>query len=209
MTHTHTTAGSRSLGANGATVRARRAGDRVHARRRGAGAVRRGLRVPRRRCRRGDRHLLRQVHGPARRGRAEHRQRAVHHRPPSRIRGASGRLGVPRHHDGRSAHRTLRHPADLPAHAGRHGPARQRGGGRRQIPGGGPGLVHAAAAVVHRRRSHRRSRTAGLRGLGQVGGARRRAGHPRRVPQPRRRWTGAVPDLPPRAGQRCVPGRFR
>ena len=43
-----------------------------------------------------------------------------HHRPPSRIRGASGRLGVPRHHHGRSAHRTLRHPADLPAHAGCH-----------------------------------------------------------------------------------------
>ena len=129
------------LGANGAAVRARRAGDRVHARRRGACPVRRGLRRPRRRCRRGDRHVLRQVHGPAGRGRAEHRQRAVHHRPPPRIRGAPGRLGIPRHHHGRSAHRTLRHPADLPAHAGCHRSARQRRGDRGQIAGGGTGLV--------------------------------------------------------------------
>ena len=45
---------------------------------------------------------------------------ALHHRPPSRLRGAPAGLGIPRHHAGRSGDRPVRHPADPAAHPRRH-----------------------------------------------------------------------------------------
>ena len=94
---------------------------------------------------------------------------------------------------------TLRHTLDA---AELRRPRRR---GRRQVPRGGPRLANAVAVVVHRRRSHRGGRTAATSTAGPSGWRRRRAGHPRRVPQPRRRRPGAVPHLPPRAGHRCIP----
>ena len=58
---------------------------------------------------------------------------ALHHRPPSRIRGTPTRLGVPRHLDGRPRHRTVRHAADAAAHPRRRGAGRQRRRRRRQV----------------------------------------------------------------------------
>ena len=58
------------------------------------------------------------------------------------------------------------------------------------------GLVFIDGGHTEQAAAHR------LRGLGAVGRPRRRAGHPRRVPRPRRRRPGAVPDLPAGAGLR-------
>ena len=126
-------------------------------------------------------------------------------RPPPRFRGAPTRLGVPRHVDGRSGHGPVRHAADAAAHARRRRAGRARRRRCRQVAGSRSRMANAVAAVVHRRRTHRGGRTARLRRLGQVGRCRRRAGHPRRVPQSRRRRPGAVPHLPPRARHRGFP----
>ena len=61
-------------------------------------------------------------------------------------------------------------------------------------------MADPARPAVHRRRPHRRRRPVGLRGLGPLGRARRRPGHPRRLPRPGRRRPGPVQDLPARPG---------
>ena len=164
------------------------------------------LRVPRRRRRRRDRHVLRQVHGPAGRGGAEHRQRAVHHRPPPRLRGAPARMGVPRHlawsirtPDSSTPCRpsgTRSTPPTCPTTSWRWWASRRwwLGAGARRCS-----CCSSTAATPRKPRS-------GTSTAGRSGWRRRRAGHPRRLPEPRRRWSGALPDLPPRAGQRCIPG---
>lgn len=70
------------------------------------------------------------------------------------------------------------------------------------------GVAITAAVAVHRWRSHRGCRRAGLRGLGQMGEPRGSAHHPRCVPQPRRRWQGAVPHLPPCHRFQSISGDF-
>ena len=67
-------------------------------------------------------------------------------------------------------------------------------------------LAHAARAAVRRRRPHRRARRPRLHRLGPLGRARRHAGRPRRVPRPRGRRPGAVPDLPAGARRRLHRG---
>src|SRR5690348_12652603 len=79
-----------------ALVRAGRTGTRFHAGRRGACAVRRSAAVPRRRNRRRDRHVLRQIHPFAGCGSATNRRCALYGRPPPRFRGAPGRVGISR-----------------------------------------------------------------------------------------------------------------
>ena len=68
--------------------------------------------------------------------------------------------------------------AGLEGHVGRHG-------GR--CADARPLLDDAAGAAVHRRRPRRRAGAPRLRAVDAVRGARRAAGHPRRVPRPRRR----------------------
>ena len=209
MTHTHTTSGSQTSEQTARLFAARRAGHRLHARRRGPRALRRGLRYLGDGVGRRDRHVLRQVDAAARRRRAAARQRALHRRPPSRIRGAPARLGVPRHLDGRpvsgrfdtlpSLRRTL-DAADLDEHVvavvGKS-PVSPAGGARRCgclfIDGG------------HTEEAAQRDFDGWARWVDVGGGA----GHPRRVPQPRRRWPGAVPDLPARAETAVHSERFR
>ena len=127
-----------------------------------------------------------------------------HRRPPSWLRGEPAGLGVPRPLAGRPGDRAARHASAFPRHA-RGG--RPRGAGHRrrgQVSRRGRAVAGAARHAVHRRRPHRRGRAGRLRGLGAVGGAGRRARHPRRVPGPGRRRPAAVPGLPARAGVRRV-----
>ncbi len=144
----------------------------------------------------GDRQLLRQVHHlPGRRG-PRRRPAGRHRRPPPRLRGTPARLGVPRPPPGRPGHRPPGHPAEPARHPGRRRPGGQRGRGRRPLRRRGPPLGHPAGPGLHRRRPHRSRRGHRLRGLGPLGRPRRRPGHPRRLPRPRRRRPPALPDLP-------------
>ena len=149
-------------------VRTRRAGHRLHARRRGPRALRRRGAIPRRRRRRRDRHVLRQVDAccsappPQQTGgviyTVDHHHGSEEHQPgweyhdTSMVDPVTGRFDtLP----------TLRHTLD----AG--GPRRPRGRRRRQVRRRRPGVANPVALLVHRRRAHRGGRAARLRRLGQ------------------------------------------
>ena len=85
---------------------------------------------------------------------------------------------------------TLPEPA---GHARRGRRRRRRGRDRGPVGRRGAVVADAARDAVHRRRAHRGRRPVGLRGMGALGGAERRARHPRRLPRPGRRRPGPVP----------------
>lgn len=72
--------------------------------------------------------------------------------------------------------------------APRNGRCRARG----RLTGNCGRLGITPCAVVYRWRARRRSRTPRLRGLGTQGGQRRHVVDPRRVSEPRRRWSSAL-----------------
>ena len=189
-------------------VRTRRAGHRFHARRRGPRALRHGRPLPRRRRRRRDRHLLRQVDGAARRRGAADRRRLYTDRPPPRFRRAPAGLGVPRHVDGRPGHRPVRHPADVAPHARRRRARRPRRRGRRASRRRWRAVWRTPLQLLFIDGGHtEEAAQRDFDGWAQVGRRRRRAGHPRRVPEPRRRRSGALPRLPPGTRHRRVHAR--
>jgi hypothetical protein len=174
---------------------------RVHARRRGTGVVRDGgvLRAGRAGAR--GRQLLREVGDlPGRRGPRRTVERGAaagdHRGPPPGLGGAPARMGVSRPGAGGPGDRADRYAAPAAGHPRRRGRGGRRGGDRGPVRGRGAAVADAARHAVHRRRAHRRRGPVGLRGLGALGSARRRAGHSRRLPRSRRRRPGAVPDLP-------------
>ena len=177
----------------------RRVGQGVHARPRGPGALRHRRRLRAAGPGGRDRDLLRQVNDLPRRRRPRLGPAGHHRRPSSRLGGEPARLGVSRPRPGRSGHRAARHAATLQVHPRRHRPGRARDRDRGPVGRRGRAVAHAAGDAVHRRRAHRRRGHCRLRGLGPVGGVRRGAGHPRRVPRPGGRRPGSVPDLPARA----------
>src|SRR6202012_4966478 len=106
----------------------------------------------RRRRRRRDRHLLRQVHTAPRGGGTTARRRALHGRPPPRLRGTPGRLAIPRRPTRGRGHRTVRPAAGLSSHPRRRRTRRPRRDRGRQVTVGRPVVAHAATVPVRRRR---------------------------------------------------------
>ncbi|CAA9249052.1 MAG: putative secreted protein, partial [uncultured Acidimicrobiales bacterium] len=169
-------------------------GEGLHARRRRPGSPRRrrGGRGRRAGSAHGDRHLLREVGDLPRRGGQGRRHRALHRRPPPRVRGEPGGLGAPRHLAGRPGHGADGHPADLPPHPRGVGARAARHRGDRRLHHGGHLLDHTAGPAVHRRWPCPRRGVGRLPGMVAEGRRRRLSRHPRRVRGPGGRRSSAL-----------------